>query len=182
MASDPTQMDRIALPDKQAYVTGILTLTIPCTTNPPVSLVDHIIKMFRSAGKIDTQDPPYTNSSPLDSGTATQVRCVKQLFEQDSEGLAREAYCFMPADLNAADLDRPSFKQLQKQWEREFGKSGKGDGSFPEVRKRNALEPFSRCILRCMCGPCRHGEAAELQCDTHDFGDDYTVSDFLLQT
>jgi len=175
-------MDRTALPDKQAYVADTVTLVIPCTTNLPISLIDHIVELFRSVGKIDTQNPPYTNPNPPGSGTAAQVRCVKQLFEQDSEGLAKEAYCFMPADLNAADLDRPSFKQFQKQWERECGKSGKVDGRFPEVRKRNALEPFSRCILRCMCGPCCHGEAAELQCDTCDFGDDYTVNYFLLQT
>lgn len=182
MATDPTQMDRIALPGKQAYVTGISTPVIPCTANLPISLIDHIVNLFHAAGKIDAQGLPYTNPTPPNGGTAMQTRCVKQLFELDSEGLAREAYCFVPADYDAADVDRPSFKQFQKQWEREYGKSGKGDGRFPEVRKRTAVEPFSRCILRCMCDACRHGEAAELQCDTYDFGNDHMVSNLALHT
>lgn len=161
---------------RQTSVRGrIVTLVIPFIANLPISLIDHITKAFRSAGKIDARNLSSTKSDLPDSGTASESRCVKQLFAQASEGLAREAYCFRPADLNAANLDRPSFKQFQKQWEREGGKSGKGDGRFPEVRKGNGIEPFSRCVLRCMCDPCLRGEAAKLQCDTYDFGNEHTV-------
>jgi hypothetical protein len=177
VAPDPLLMD--ALPGEQMYVTGIMKLPVTaCTTNLPVSLMDHITELFRLSGKIDAQNAPYTSPSPLDSDI---VHCVKQLFEQDAEGLAREAYCFMPTNHNVADLDPRSFEKFQRQWECDYGKSGKGDGRFSEVRKRNAIKPFSKCTLRCMCGTCCHGKAVELQCDACEFGTDHMVSESLFE-
>ena len=123
------------------------------------------------------QNLPNTDSNPHDRDTAEQLRCFKHFFDRDAESLAKEAYCFMPGDHTAADLDHPSLKEFQQQWIEEWGKSGKGNGKFPEVRRRNALEPFSECVLRCMCSSCRRGEATELECETFDFGDSYMVSE-----
>lgn len=137
--------------------------------------------MFRSAGMINEQNIPHTSLNPPDGGTAVQVHCVKELLEKESKVLAREAYRFMPSDHGVADFDRLSFRDFQQKWQSEYGKSGKGDGRYPEVRRRNSNKPFLDCTLRYTCGPCSHGKAKELRCDTYDFGDNHTVSDFVLE-
>jgi hypothetical protein len=106
--------------------------------------------------------------------------CVKDLFTKDAEDLAKEAYCFVPANHDEEDLDRQSFKAFQQRWATEYGKSGKGDGRFPEVRKKTAQGAFSKCTLKCMCSTCSGSKAEELQCDTCDFGDNHMVSDLFL--
>lgn len=181
MASESTQTQtgRIPLPDRQAYVTDSRDTRKTCTTNLIASLVDYITDLFRSQGKIDAQNSPHTNTTLPDSHTVVEVDCVKQLFELEAENLAREVLCFMPDEHNAADLGRTSYDELQEQWKSECGKCGKGDGSYPEVRRTNAPEPFTKCTLQCICDSCHHGKAAKIQCDTYDFADDYTVSDFL---
>ena len=124
---------------------------------------------------------PHTSLTPPDGGTAVQVHFVKKLLVKESKVLAREACCFMSSDHDVADFDRLSFREFQQKWQNEYGKSGKGDGRYPEVRRRNSNKLFLGCTLRCTCGPCSHGKAKELRCDTYDFGDNHTVSDFPLE-
>ena len=149
------------------------------TADSLVSLIDCITELFHKAGKIDAQNTSYTETTLPHSSTAVSLLCVNELFEKSADALAKEAYYFMPGDHSAKDLGRQSFKQLQQQWATEYDKSGKGYGGFPDTRKKNALDSFLRCTLRCACGVCRQGKAVELRCDACDFGDDQMVSDFV---
>ena len=86
----------------------------------------------------------------------------------------------MPDDHDAADISRPSFKQFQWHWKEECGRIGKGDGDFPETRKRNVDDPFVRCTLECMCGSCSQGTAEKIRCDACGFANDTAVSDLFF--
>jgi hypothetical protein len=81
----------------------------------------------------------------------------------------------MPANHDTADIGRP----FQRQWKEECGKIGKGDGDFPETRKRNADDPFVRCTLECMCGSCSQGTAEKIRCDAYGLADDTVVSNYF---
>ena len=142
-------------------------------TNQPNSLSKYVLGLFRKAGKIDGRDVPFTKTPSPHSDPAVSLHCVKHFFASNT--LENDSYCFMPSDHKVSDFGRPSFKQFQEHWAREGRKSGKGDDRFPEVRKRNASDPFSRCTLQCVCGPCSQGEAKELRCEAYNFGDDHMV-------